>query len=257
MMGNMTSQPIVGDQPPIYPPYFHRITLPSQPKPSPPTWATIEPEEEVENSKGTSPEPTAHLIDFTSSPLSQSYTSQFALVIDDIFTPAECAALVALAESGGPWIAAEVNGMVVTKYRSSERILRIDEVASVWIYERLKPWMENLKLEVLYEPREAEKGGKGNDGKGSGSAERSGGEKRFNHIVPRGVRLGLAKKMAAKTAGQKKGGGKKGLEDQEPRVRWEMTQVNPMLRFLKYGQGQFFQSMYLIHNPLSVICQLY
>ena len=126
--------------------------------------------------------------------------------------------------------------------------MRMDELAGEWIYSRLSPWMRTLGVQVLYEPRgEGEKQGQGEESKNEHGGK-VGGEKRFGHIVPRGVRLGLAKKMAAKSAaaagsgkGKGKGKGRGGVEVQEEVVRWEMCRVNPLLRFLKYGPGQFFQ----------------
>ena len=108
-----------------------------------------------------------------------------------------------------------------------------DECAGEWIYERLGPWMSELGVEVLYEPREEEKEEE------ERKNEKVGGEKRFGHIVSRGVRLGLARrKMAAKSGS---GRGRGGLEEEEEVVvRWEMCRVNPLLRFLKYRPGQFF-----------------
>ena len=109
-----------------------------------------------------------------------------------------------------------------------------DECAGGWIYERLVPWMRELGIEVLYEPREGEReAGEGN--------VKEGGEKRFGLIVHKGVRL-ARRNIAAKSGGKVKGGLRGGLEaQQEEVVRWEMCRVNPLLRFLKYGPGQFFQ----------------
>ncbi|KAF8445347.1 hypothetical protein BGX38DRAFT_1330990 [Terfezia claveryi] len=233
-MGAAFSQPGNGDDeevPSPLPAYFHPLHLSNGlPHPTAPPWAptstSIDPSE---------PQPTAHIIHFPTSPLSASYTTHLALIIDHLFTPAECAALISLAESTGPWVPAEVDGRVAVNYRNSERIMRQDECAGEWIYERLGPWMRELGLEVLYEPR-----GEGEEEKEEERGRREGGEKRFGHIVPRGVRLGLAarKKMAVKS-GLGKGMGK-GDQEEIVIVRWDMCRVNPLLRFLKYRPGQFF-----------------
>jgi len=138
---------------------------------------------------------------------------------------------------------------VTTSYRNSERILRKDEVVGEWIYERLSPWMRELGVQVLYEPRGEKEGGDTKNEEG----RKEGGEKRFGYIVPRGVRLGLAKRMAAKSAAARSGKGK-GLEEQEDVVRWEMCRVNPLLRFLKYGPGQFFQRNIYPSPPRPSLC---
>jgi len=61
--------------------------------------------------------------------------------------------------------------------------MKKDEVVVEWIYERLSPWMRELGVQVLYEPR-GEKGEEGEDTKneegrkeGVGAGKGDGGEK--------------------------------------------------------------------------------
>lgn len=77
--------------------------------------------------------PSASFIDFSAAPLASSYSNFYATVIDDAFTPSECAALVELAESTpGGWQHAGISTRsdeqtVHLNFRNSERILRIDD----------------------------------------------------------------------------------------------------------------------------------
>lgn len=83
--------------------------------------------------------------------LARAYEGFYVKVIDDVFTPEECAAMIALAESDDKWIQAAVHyGLephqkyVDTSYRNSERILRWDHDAAEKIYQRLLPHVHEL-----------------------------------------------------------------------------------------------------------------
>lgn len=98
--------------------------------------------------------PTAKLIDFTKTSLKPYYSQPhpFALVIDNLFTPEECEALLLLAQSGGnKWEAALINvgnghQMLAKSVRDCTRIMRDDFDAAGWIYERVKPYLEEVKV---------------------------------------------------------------------------------------------------------------
>lgn len=97
--------------------------------------------------------PTATLIDFTKTPLASYYSDPrpFALVIDDLFTPEECKTLLSLAQSGDDkWEAALINAgghqMLAKDIRDCTRIMRDDFNAAGWIYERVKPYLEEVDV---------------------------------------------------------------------------------------------------------------
>ncbi|KAI5809065.1 hypothetical protein DFH27DRAFT_250101 [Peziza echinospora] len=154
------------------------------------------------NRDETAPLPQGYIIDFSTSPLSKSYTNHYALVIDNCFTPAECAQLISLAESSAPWAPAMINsgpngeGVLAVDYRNSGRILVDDKDAAAFVYERVKPWLD--EVEVV-------------------------GPGRFKW-----------KEIVEIPWGSKK---RKGAEEEN----WKMTRINERLRFLKYGPGQEFK----------------
>ncbi|KAF6747548.1 hypothetical protein DFP72DRAFT_605695 [Ephemerocybe angulata] len=95
----------------------------------------------------------APVFDWSTTParLAQDYDGFYVKVIDNVFSPEECAALIALAESDAKWAQAAVHyGLaahqqyVDTEYRNSERILRFDHDASEKIYQRLLPHVQEL-----------------------------------------------------------------------------------------------------------------
>ncbi|KIL64789.1 hypothetical protein M378DRAFT_77855 [Amanita muscaria Koide BX008] len=150
----------------------------------------------------------APLLDFSSTPLAKDYPpDQFYIkVLDDVFTPDECRALITFAETGlfnvtehinteveDPWKPAAVHyGLqahqqyVDKEYRNSERILRFDHDVAAFIYNRLLPY--------IHEVVEIKPGDK------------------WHGVV--------------------------GLKS--PKV-WRMVGVNERLSFLKYGPGHFFK----------------
>ncbi|KAF9074102.1 hypothetical protein BDP27DRAFT_1196159, partial [Rhodocollybia butyracea] len=94
--------------------------------------------------------PSVSYIDFTSTPLAESYSGAYALVIDNLLSSEECEDLIALAESTEPWQPAKLPGRSIkledqvlnTSYRHSDRILRFDHEAARKIYERVLPFVE-------------------------------------------------------------------------------------------------------------------
>lgn len=98
--------------------------------------------------------PTATLIDFTKTPLEPYYSSPrpFALVIDDLFTREECEALLSLAQSdNSEWEVALVNSggghqQLAKNIRDCTRIMIDDFDTAGWIYERVKPYLEEVEV---------------------------------------------------------------------------------------------------------------
>ncbi|KAF8162613.1 oxidoreductase [Crassisporium funariophilum] len=106
---------------------------------------------EAQNTTTTTPLIDAPVLDWSTTPLAQDHQGRYVKIIDDLFTPAECAALIALAESDAQWAQAAVNyglaaheNYVNTDYRHSERILRFDREAAEGIYEKLKPYVQEF-----------------------------------------------------------------------------------------------------------------
>ncbi|KAF8880308.1 hypothetical protein BD779DRAFT_1549538 [Infundibulicybe gibba] len=91
------------------------------------------------------------IFDFSATPLAKDYTGCYIKVIDNVFTPQECADLIALAESDSKWEQAAVHyglgpdqNYVDTEYRNSERILRFDHQAAEKMFQRLLPLVPEL-----------------------------------------------------------------------------------------------------------------
>ncbi|TFK34733.1 hypothetical protein BDQ12DRAFT_689090 [Crucibulum laeve] len=93
--------------------------------------------------------PTSMPIDFSQTSLAPAtqYHNCYAKVIDHAFTAQECASLLELATSTDDWQPAGLgrDGAIHTSFRNSERVLKIDEDASRMIYERLKPFVEDIQ----------------------------------------------------------------------------------------------------------------
>jgi len=101
-------------------------------------------------------------IDFSISPIAGPYDNFFALILENVFTPAECADLVFLAESEQPWEPANapreakgINGAPIGReyapvhsvsqaFRKSERILRDDPVTAAEIFGRIRPFLDEV-----------------------------------------------------------------------------------------------------------------
>src|SRR5580765_2721958 len=93
----------------------------------------------------------APVLDWSTTPLADVYAGHYLKIIDDLFTPEECTALIKLAESDAKWQQAAVHygiGMdqsyIDTDYRNSERILRFDHEAAARLYEKLLPYVQEL-----------------------------------------------------------------------------------------------------------------
>lgn len=148
----------------------------------------------------------AHLLDFNStSPPLPCYNGTYAKILDNVFTPSECAELIALAEAygaehngvAGGWEPARLNGppgsgegVLYSNFRRSERILVFDDAAADRIFAKLRPLVES----------------------------------EIGIIDPTG-------KWGAIT-------GKTGRKQGDV---WKLKRVNPRLSFLRYGPGHFFK----------------
>ncbi|EUC59245.1 2OG-Fe(II) oxygenase family protein [Rhizoctonia solani AG-3 Rhs1AP] len=112
-----------------------------------------------------------HRLDFVQLGLPE-YKHKFAMVIDNLFTPQDCARYLAKVESEHEWKTAGVGALVVdTSYRNSSRILFDDQELASEMFAKLRPYLEEIE-----------------------------------HVGDR-----------------------------------RLVGLNPRLRFLKYGPGQFFQ----------------
>jgi hypothetical protein len=96
-------------------------------------------------------------IDFAQTTLARPYGSFYAKVIDNLFTPSECADLLALAQSSStdseadPWLPAGLSTAhadgkqtVHSDFRNSDRVLVFDIEAAQRIYDKLRPFVEEL-----------------------------------------------------------------------------------------------------------------
>jgi hypothetical protein len=88
-------------------------------------------------------------LDFSLTPLSAVYTGFYAKIIDDVFTPSECASLIDLGTSAGEWQPAGLctggeTQTVHTNFRNSDQVLVFNEETAAMIYERLKPHVEEI-----------------------------------------------------------------------------------------------------------------
>ena len=96
--------------------------------------------------------PQVPVLDWSTTPLAKDHAGRYAKIIDDVFTPEECDALIALAQSDGKqFTPAFVNyGMGTNdkfmdlEFRNSDRILRFDQDAADQIYKRLLPYISEL-----------------------------------------------------------------------------------------------------------------
>ncbi|KAJ3507530.1 hypothetical protein NLJ89_g6251 [Agrocybe chaxingu] len=93
----------------------------------------------------------APVLDWSTTPLATDYPGHYVKVLDDVFSPEECAELIALAESDAQWKQAAVHyglgahqNYVDTDYRNSERILRFDNAAADKLYQKLLPYVQEI-----------------------------------------------------------------------------------------------------------------
>lgn len=91
-------------------------------------------------------------IDFSTTPLSENYTGFFAAILENVFTPKECAFLLSHATSAADWIAATVNADTLNEvsktFRDSDRIIHDDEATAQLIYDRIIPHLPLNLLEI-------------------------------------------------------------------------------------------------------------
>ncbi|KAG8998902.1 hypothetical protein FRB94_006612 [Tulasnella sp. JGI-2019a] len=96
------------------------------------------------------PAPVAvHKLDFAALGFPE-YEDKYALVIDNLFTPADCQKLLDAAESAKEWEVAQVNGIggfgyTDISYRNSQRILYDDFDLADWILEKLRPYVGEIE----------------------------------------------------------------------------------------------------------------
>lgn len=98
------------------------------------------------------PNPTSTLIDFAETPLKKCYgnPNHYALIINDCFTPTECAGLSSLAESSlDGWKEASIrkgdNRQEVERdVRDCDRILRDDPETAEMIFRRVRPFLGSV-----------------------------------------------------------------------------------------------------------------
>lgn len=96
----------------------------------------------------TTPTPSSSRIDFSTTPLGESYTGFFATVLDDVFSEQECAELLKLADTPpSKWEPTAVGGddVYASNFRHSDRSLVFDaNEPSQMIYERLRPLLPEI-----------------------------------------------------------------------------------------------------------------
>jgi len=93
---------------------------------------------------------TPRCVDFSKTPLNV-YTDLYAKVVDDVFTPSECASLISLASSSEGWKPAALHyGLepsqqyLNSSVRHNERILRFDSDTADKIYARVLPLVQDM-----------------------------------------------------------------------------------------------------------------
>ncbi|GLB42583.1 putative prolyl 4-hydroxylase alpha subunit homolog [Lyophyllum shimeji] len=91
------------------------------------------------------------VLDLSKTPIGLDYPNCYIKVLDNVFTPEDCAALIALAESDQRWQTAMIStssgDRVELDYRNSDRILRFDHTTAGKIYQRLLPHIHDI-LEI-------------------------------------------------------------------------------------------------------------
>ncbi|KAG8733746.1 hypothetical protein FRC11_003093 [Ceratobasidium sp. 423] len=97
----------------------------------------------------TPPPVVVHRLDFVKLGLPE-YKHRFAVVIDNLFTPEDCARYIARAESEKGWEQAAINltaneQVVDTSYRNSGRIMYDTEELAGEIFEKLKPYLKDIE----------------------------------------------------------------------------------------------------------------
>ncbi|KAG9000096.1 hypothetical protein FRB94_002098 [Tulasnella sp. JGI-2019a] len=90
-----------------------------------------------------------HKLDFVALGFPE-YKDKYAIVIDNLFTPADCRKLLEAAEGSKEWEVAQVNGAegfgyTDISYRNSQRILYDDFGLADWIMEKLRPYVGEIE----------------------------------------------------------------------------------------------------------------
>ncbi|KAJ1305837.1 hypothetical protein OPQ81_010562 [Rhizoctonia solani] len=96
-----------------------------------------------------SPPIVAHRMDFVELGLPE-YKNKFAIVIDNLFTPEDCARYIAKVESEKEWKQAAIGDggntrTVDSSYRNSSRILYDTKELAGEIFEKLKPYLRDIE----------------------------------------------------------------------------------------------------------------
>ena len=84
------------------------------------------------------PIPTAQRLDFSTTALAAHYSSCFALIIDNVYTPAECAAIAASVTPENGWAPIEFHGHGT---RNHERLFLDDAVTAAELWARVLPFV--------------------------------------------------------------------------------------------------------------------
>jgi hypothetical protein len=98
----------------------------------------------------TTTNPVHPVLNFNNTPLPE-YKDSYCKIIDNLFSPSECAELISLAESHAQWSQAAVHyglgptqNFVDLEYRNSERILLFDSDTASRIYNKLLPHIPEI-----------------------------------------------------------------------------------------------------------------
>ena len=92
----------------------------------------------------------AHKIDFPAIGWPE-YHRKFAIVIDNAFTPEDCAKLRGAAEASAEWAAkahggpTEADQLIDVSFRKSQRIMLDDFDLADWIFERIRPFIKDIE----------------------------------------------------------------------------------------------------------------
>jgi len=91
-------------------------------------------------------------LDFSQTALATDYPNFYAQILDNVFTPAECASLISQAEASAKdgWEPARLGSHTVNNtFRDSERILHTSPETAAFIFERVKPYLEVADIQRI------------------------------------------------------------------------------------------------------------
>ncbi|KAF7298674.1 P4Hc domain-containing protein [Mycena indigotica] len=157
--------------------------------------------------------PTVTPIDFSATPLADSYTGFYAVVLDNVFSADECGMLLGAAQTAGTWAPAGMMAhadkeTVHSNFRHSEQIVLVDKSVAAGVFERVRELVSELGL---LEPQ----------GKWGGI-------------------VGKAKKTKEKqNSGEERPPRK--FEVKTQKASWRLVGMHPRLSFLRYGPGHYFK----------------